>query len=83
MVNSAIAVALGSFRGIGKLGPLGKTSGFGALGKTGFLGKFGILFLLARLGFHGIWGVGAFFLIILTILVGILYTIYRHRMSQI
>jgi len=83
MVNFEAAITLGSLREIGKLGSLSKTSGLGTLGKTGFLGKFGILFLLTRLGFHGIWGVGAFFLIIFTILVGILYTVYRYRMSQI
>jgi hypothetical protein len=83
MVNFTAALALGYLSGIGRYGSIGKAGGLGTLGKTSILGKLGILFFLGRLGFHGIWGVGAFFLIIFTIIVGILYTVYRHRMSQI
>ena len=83
MVDFAATLALGSLKGMGGLGSFGKTGGIGSLGKTGILGKLGILLFLGRIGFHGIWGIGAFFLMIFVPLVGILYLLYRHRMSQI
>ena len=81
MVNSGLSIASGSLKGMG-LGSLGKSGGFGGLG-SGLLGKFSILLFLARFGIHGVWGVGAFFLTVLVLLVGIGYMIYRYRMGQI
>ena len=68
--------------GVGKaggLGSLGKMGGLGGIGNTGILGKLGIIMLLGRLGLHGIWATGAFFVIILLVLSGIFYMVYRYR----
>ena len=68
--------------GVGKMGGLSSFGSIGSLGKTGILGKMGIIMLLARIGLHGIFGIGAFFIFIFVILVGIFYSVYRYRMRQ-
>jgi len=75
---STTALAFGMGRA-GGLGSVSKMGGLGGLGKTGILGKLGIIMLLGRLGLHGIWATGAFFVIILLILAGIFYMVYRYR----
>jgi len=69
--------------GVGRAGGLGSLGKMGALGNTGIFGKLGIIMLLGRLGLHGIWATGAFFIIILLVLVGIFYSIYKYRMRNV
>ncbi len=68
--------------GVGKMGGIGSLGSIGSLGKTGILGKIGIIMLLGRLGLHGVFGIGAFLIFVLVILVGIFYSVYRYRMRQ-
>ena len=82
MISEPLIMALG----LGKMGGLnsfGNLGSLGSLGKTGILGKLGIILLLGRLGLHGVWGIGAFFIFIFVILVGTFYSVYRYRMQQI
>ena len=74
-------IAFGSGK-MGGLGSFGSAGGLGSIGKTGILGKIGIILLLGRIGLHGFWGIGALFLFILIILIGIFYSVYRYRMRQ-
>jgi len=80
VLTTMMALGIGKMGGLGSFGNLGS---LGGIGKTGILGKLGIILLLGRLGLHGVWGVGAFFIFIFVILVGIFYSVYKYRMRQV
>ena len=69
--------------GAGKAGGLASFGKMGSIGSTGIFGKLGIIMLLGRLGLHGIWATGAFFILILLVLVGIFYSLYKYRMRNV
>ena len=48
---------------IGGIGGLGRIGGIGGFGRTGIFGKLGFLLLFSRLGLHGIYVIGAIYVI--------------------
>jgi len=80
MLTNYGAIGMGKMGGAGSLGNIGS---LGGIGKSGILGKLGIIMLLGRLGLHGVWATGAFFLLILIVIAGFFYSMYRYRMRNI